>query len=74
LRLIDEEGVVDELVISGDQGDGSVAIHNQRARIVGLVPSSRATWIIPPVQVLIDSLPQASPFAQALQSTSGATP
>lgn len=74
LRLIDEEGVVDELVISGDQGDGSVAIHNQRARIVGLVPSSRATWIIPPVQVLIDSLPQPSPFAQALQSTSGATP
>ena len=75
LRLIDEEGIIDELITAAsDAGGGSVAINNQRARIVGLVPSNRATWIIPPLQVLIDSLPQPSPFAQALQSTSGATP
>ncbi len=75
LRLTDEEGILDELTLAEESSeDGSMAIHNHRARIVGVVAAARATWLTPSASTLIDSLPQPSPFDEASPSTSGATP
>ena len=75
LRLVDEDGVIDELVlpIKQDMAD-RVAIHNTRAQIVGWVSPDRVALMMSPDNALLDSLERPTLFERALQSTLGATP
>ena len=81
LRLTDEKGVVDELVITGAHPTPvSTIVQNMRAALAALVATRRAAWLVPPATTFLDSLTTPTPFDRALKDNDpapqddGATP
>ena len=65
VELIDEEGVRDVLEVGGAAAAGERYVRNGRARLTAVLPAARTEWLMPPAEVLLDTLPEPSPFERA---------
>ena len=55
----------DVLEVGGAAGGGERYARNGRARLTAVLAAARAEWLTPPAAVLLDTLPQPSPFEGA---------
>ncbi len=62
VELTEEEGVRDVLEVGGAAGGDERYARNGRARLTAVLTAARAEWLTPPAEVLLDTLPQPSPF------------
>lgn len=62
VELTDEEDTVDHLRVGRGAGRGEVYVGNQSANMVTVMPAPRAVWLLPPPQVLLEPLPDPSPY------------
>lgn len=65
VELTDEEGVRDVLEVGGPAVADERYVRNGRARLTAVLAGARAEWLTPPAEVLLDTLPQPSPFGGA---------
>jgi hypothetical protein len=62
VELTDEEDTSDRLRVGRAAGSGEVYVGNQGANMVTVMPAPRAGWLLPPPQLLLDPLPDPSPY------------
>ncbi|MDP7447148.1 MAG: hypothetical protein QF689_01050 [Candidatus Latescibacteria bacterium] len=67
LELTDEEDTHDRLRLgrnAGDQADAGAGLYvgNEVADLVTVMPAGRAQWLLPPARLLLEPLPDPSPF------------
>ena len=67
VELTDEEGVRDVLQVGGAAAGDERYVRNARARLTAVLTAVRAEWLIPPADVVLDTLAQPSPFEGALR-------
>ncbi|MEE2659009.1 MAG: DUF4340 domain-containing protein [Candidatus Latescibacterota bacterium] len=65
VELIDEEGGVTTIEVGARHELGTYA-HNVGARLVSIVDEQAATWLTPPAQSFLDTLPSPSIYEQLL--------
>ena len=62
VELTDETDTTDRLLIGRAGGSGDSYVGNQSANLVTVMPSLRASWLLPPPSLLLDPLPDPSPY------------
>ncbi|MDA0334306.1 MAG: hypothetical protein O2782_03990 [bacterium] len=62
VELTDEADTTDRLLIGRAGSSGDSYVGNQSANLVAVMPSLRARWLLPPPGVLLDPLPDPSPY------------